>query len=142
MSIPAFKKNGELPVGEHQASLSEIENRFGKSTEKRKNLMKKLKSAAKNLKSAGVKRIWIDGSFVTDKPEPSDIDGCWDTAAVDPKKLDPVFLKSRVAIKQKYDLDFFMSHIIEADSGLPFPQFFQKNDGGDPKGIVVVKLNK
>jgi len=143
MSIPAFK-NGELPVGEHQASLSEIDNRFGKSTDKRKNLMKKFKSVVKNMKSAGVKTIWIDGSFVTDKQEPSDIDGCWEyTTAVDLKKLDPVFLeRSRNAMKQKYGLDFFISNIIEFDSGLPFPKFFQLNKDHSPKGIVVLKLNK
>jgi hypothetical protein len=39
-------------------------------------------------------------------------------------------------------INFFIANIIEAGSGLPFPQFFQKNRDGDPKGIIVVKLGE
>jgi len=34
--------------------------------------------ALENLSSAGVRRIWINGSFITDKDEPEDVDGCWE----------------------------------------------------------------
>ena len=56
------------------------------------------------------------------------------------KKLDPVFLGSRKAMKEQYGLDFFISNIAEAESGLPFPEFFQVNREGEPKGIVVIRL--
>ena len=29
---------------------------------------------------------------------------------------------------------------IEAESGLPFPEFFQVNREGEPKGIIVIRL--
>ena len=36
-----------------------------------------LMKALINLAEAGVKKVYIDGSFVTDKDYPKDIDGCW-----------------------------------------------------------------
>ena len=141
MSIPAVLPNGELPPGEHQASLDDIEARYGVSTDCRKLLMQGLQKAARNFELSGVSTLWINGSFITDKEEPNDIDGCWEyTSAIDTKKLDPVFLGSRKEIKKKYGLDFFIANFIEAGSGLPFPKFFQVNSNGDPKGIIVVKL--
>jgi len=141
MSIPALRESGELPPGEYQASLNEIETIFGTSTDRRKLLMRGLREAARNFEISGVKVLWIDGSFITDKEEPNDIDGCWEyTPAVDAEKLDPVFLGSRDEMKNKYGLDFFIANIIEAGSGLPFPKFFQVNRDGDPKGIVFVTL--
>jgi len=59
---------------------------------------------------------------------------------VNTKILDPVFLRTRKAMKAKYGLDFFIANIIEAGSGLPFPKFFQVNRNGDPKGIIVLPL--
>jgi hypothetical protein len=40
----------------------------------------------------------------------------------------PVFLhRSRLPMKAKYGLEFFPSSIIEGDTNLPFPKFFQVN---------------
>lgn len=143
MNIPKLQANGELPKGEHPASLEEVGVIYGSSNDRRKQLMKGLSEAANNLEAAGVKTIWLNGSFVTSKKEPNDIDGCWEyNELVDIGILDPVFLGNRKQIKEKYGLDFFIANIIESDSGLPFPQFFQKNRDGDLKGIVVVKLGE
>ncbi|APJ04239.1 hypothetical protein AXG55_10100 [Silvanigrella aquatica] len=59
------------------AILEQVKFRFGNSNPRREALMIGLKSAIENFRQAGVKRIWIDGSFVTSKFEPNDIDGCW-----------------------------------------------------------------
>lgn len=132
MTIPKLQGNSELPEGEHLASLDEIEVVYGSFTGRRKELMKGLRDASTNLEAAGVRTIWIN-----------DIDGCWEyTRLVDINLLDPIFLGNRIEMKKKYGLDFFISNIIEADSGLPFPKFFQKNRDGDPKGIIVVKLGE
>ncbi len=141
MSIPALQENGELPPGQHQASLEEVETVFGFSTERRKRLMQGLRDAVSNLVLSGVRKLWINGSFITDKDDPNDIDGCWEyTSLVDTEVLDPVFLLSRNDMKEKYGLDFFISNLVESGSGLPFSEFFQVNRDGDPKGIVVVNL--
>lgn len=106
--------------------------------------MRGLQGAAENLQAAGVKRFWIDGSFVTDKQEPNDVDGCWEySEQVDLEKIDPVFLEeSRTPMKHKYGVEFFPACVIEAGSGLPFPKFFQVNREGEPKGILVVAFGK
>lgn len=101
MSIPKLQANSELPQGEHLASLDEVEVVYGLSNERRKILMKGLRSAASNLEAAGVKTIWLNGSFVTGKKEPNDIDGCWEYHnLIDIKTLDPIFLGSRVEMKK------------------------------------------
>ena len=141
MAIPALQENGELPPGEHQASLDEIELIYGSLNDRRKLLMRGLRDATNNFELSGVKRIWIDGSFITDKEEPNDIDGCWEYKIdVDRDILDPVFLGTRNEMKDKYGLDFFIASIIEMGSGLPFPKFFQVNRDGTKKGIIVIKL--
>jgi len=138
--IPALNDNGELPPGEYQVTLETIEDRFGSTNQKRRRLMLGLRSAAKNLTQAGVKKIWIDGSFVTAKNNPEDIDGVWEThPKIDLSVLDAVFLGKRSAMKEKYGLDFFPD-VIEAGTGLPFPAFFRINRDGDAKGILVVQL--
>lgn len=143
MGIPELKSSGELPKGEHSSSLNEVEAVFGSSNERRKILMRGLRDASSNLEAAGVKTIWINGSFTTGKKEPNDIDGCWEyNNLIDMQRLDPVFLGSRLDMKKKYGLDFFIADIIEAGSGLPFPQFFQRNRDGDPKGIIVIKFGE
>lgn len=141
MSIPKLQDNNELPPGEHLASLQEVEMVYGVSTERRVSLMSGLLAAVTNFEAAGVNTIWVNGSFVTNKKEPNDIDGCWEyNSAVDINILDPIFLGSRNEMKKKYGLDFFIANYVEAGSGLPFPKFFQKNRDGSAKGIIVVKL--
>ena len=142
MKIPALNDKGELPPGEHAVTLSTVQRRFGRSTARRKALMEGLEQAAENLGKAGVDRIWIDGSFITDKEEPNDIDGCWEySEQVDLSKIDPVFLaESRLPMKEKYGIEFFPACVIEAASRLPFPSFFQVNRDGESKGILVVSM--
>jgi len=140
MAIPPLQNNGDLPPGEYSASLDEVEVRFGQSNEQRKKLMQGLRDASDNFSLAGVHKIWVNGSFVTSKKEPNDIDGCWEYSnTVDISILDDVFLSNtRNDAKAKYGLDFFISNVIEAGSGLPFPHFFQVNRDGKLKGIIVV----
>jgi hypothetical protein len=142
MRMPRLNRLGELPPGEHETSLASVRRRFGRLSAQREELMRGLEEAAGNLKAAGVQKIWINGSFVTSKKEPNDVDGCWEyTENVNIGRLDPVFLaESRLPMKQKYGVEFFPAFVIEAGSGLPFPKFFQVNRDGDPKGILVVSF--
>src|SRR4030095_8170293 len=56
-------------------------------------LFEGLQLAIQNLHAAGVRRVFIDGSFVTTKADPNDIDGCWEwTEEVHLDLLDPVLL--------------------------------------------------
>jgi hypothetical protein len=72
--IPELDDNGYLPPGIHPASLDEIAARFGQETEIRRVQMESLRWLADVAKRAGVKRLVLDGRFVTDWPEPNDVD--------------------------------------------------------------------
>jgi hypothetical protein len=72
--IPDLDDNGYLPAGIHPASLEEIEARFGHEPELRRVQMDSLRWLVDLAKRVGVRRIVINGSFVTDKWEPNDVD--------------------------------------------------------------------
>ena len=141
--IPAPNAIGELPPGMHTATLEEIEAVFA-TTPRCRRLFEGLRLAIQNLHAAGVRRVFIDGSFVTTKADPNDIDGCWEwTEEVHLDLLDPVlldFAQARQAMRDKYGVDFFLATWVEAGSGLTFLDFFQRNREDEPKGIVQLDL--
>ncbi len=72
--IPDFDEQGYLPAGVHLASLDEIEARFGRQSEVRRVQMESLRWLVELAKKAGASRLVINGSFVTERPEPNDVD--------------------------------------------------------------------
>lgn len=134
---------GRLRPGIHELTFKEIEEHFC-FNEYRWKLFKKAVKAIKNLIAAGVKDIYLDGSFAESKPRPNDIDGCWvPNPHVDSSRIDPVLLdfrNQRAAMKKKYGVDFFPANELEKTKGKPFLEFFQKDRDGKPKGILKVKL--
>lgn len=143
--IPPFDENGNLPPGIHEASWQEFAERFG-STLYRSRLLKGLWAALAALKIAGCKKVYIDGSFVTNEEVPSDWDGCWDINGVNPLLLDPVlrqFGNKQAAQKAKYFGEFFPAQMAERGAGKTFLEFFQVDkETGIAKGIVVLDLER
>jgi len=72
--IPPLDDNGYLPPGIHPSSLEEIKERFGAGSEIRQAPIESLGSLVGLFRQAGVRRLVIDGSFVTDVVEPNDVD--------------------------------------------------------------------
>ena len=72
--IPPFDNEGYLPAGIHSATLQEIRTRFGMEPELRRVQMESLSWLVELAQRAGVQRIVVNGSFVTDKLEPNDVD--------------------------------------------------------------------
>lgn len=72
--IPEFDSAGFLPVGLHRATLEEIEARFGRESEVRRAQIQSIRWMIDLAKRAGVRRIVLNGSFVTDTMEPNDVD--------------------------------------------------------------------
>lgn len=72
--IPFFDDHGHLPAGVHAATLDEIADRFGKESELRQVQMESLRWLVEHARQAGVLRIVVNGSFVTDIYEPNDVD--------------------------------------------------------------------
>ena len=107
-----------------------------------------LAAAIQNLAEAGVKRVWIGGSFVSDKDEPNDVDGCWDDlpGPVDVSKLDAVFLETsppRSSMRRKYGVDFLIARRRLADreaQGGTVLDFFQTDRDGNARGVLLLEL--
>lgn len=72
--IPPFNEHGYLPPGIHAATLDEVAARFGHESEVRRVQMESLRWLVDLARRAGVDRLVINGSFVTDVLEPNDVD--------------------------------------------------------------------
>ena len=72
--IPPFDEHGYLPPGIHPATLEEIDARFGRESELRRVQMDSLRWLVDLARRAGIKRLIINGSFVTDAHESNDVD--------------------------------------------------------------------
>ncbi len=134
---------GYLPFGMHPAEWSEVAASFGTNSH-RIRLIGGLLSALQNLAGAGCRSVLLDGSFVTLKELPEDYDGAWDTAGVDPDRLDPVLLdfsNSRAAMKAKYQGELFPASA-SAAPGVLFRDFFMTDRSGVPKGVVTIDLGR
>jgi hypothetical protein len=72
--IPEFDDQGYLPPGIHPETLDEIAERFGNDPEIRRVQVESLRWLVDLAQRAGVLRIVVNGSFVTDAYEPNDVD--------------------------------------------------------------------
>ena len=64
--IPSFDDTGWLPAGVHAATLAGIEDRFGRQSELRRVQMESVCWMVELAQRAGVERIALNGSFVTE----------------------------------------------------------------------------
>jgi Family of unknown function (DUF6932) len=142
--IPEFTAQGLLPQGVHPATLEEVLERFG-GNERREQLLNGLVEALGLLRAAGCRCVYINGSFVTSKERPNDVDVCWDVDGVDADALDPVFFDfddGRAAQKARFGAEFFPAQVPEGLTGRAFLDFFQVDrQTGEPKGIIELRLD-
>ncbi len=75
--IPEFDDNGNLPPGVHWAEWEEFKERFSIGI-KRQRMIRGLERVMTQLKAAGCRTIYVNGSFVTSEPNPGDFDACYD----------------------------------------------------------------
>lgn len=72
--VPAFRPDGYLPQGVHVCSEADVIFRFGSSNRRRRRLARRLRQWIELGRQVGAKRLLVDGSFVTAKEEPQDVD--------------------------------------------------------------------
>jgi Family of unknown function (DUF6932) len=75
--IPALNDYGYLPEGTYDCTVDEAAKRFGvfRSSDRRPRLWERFTEFIRQLKECGfVETVIVDGSFVTAKPAPSDVD--------------------------------------------------------------------
>lgn len=143
--LPDFTADGLLPKGIHWSNWGEVTARYGGNPH-RQRLLSGAARAIDVFRKAGCTKVFLDGSFVSDKEFPSDYDACWETNGVVLHKIDPILLdfsNVRAAQKAKYFGEFFPADFI-AEAQTPFRtflNFFQiDKQTGDPKGIVGLNL--
>ncbi len=80
--LPGFTSDGVLPVGDYELTIDGLRNSMlvlGNGgtwdVEWRRELVDNLEILVIDLWSVGIENIFIDGSFVEEKPRPNDIDG-------------------------------------------------------------------
>lgn len=142
--IPEFDENGNLPPGVHFCEWEEFKDRFATNLT-RQRMLDGLELAMTQLKAAGSRTIYINGSFVTSKEKPGDFDACWDSEDVDydylrknaPKLLNHL---ERNAQKSQYKGELFRSDQPVGDDNLTSLDFFQQDRLFNAKGIIAIDL--
>ena len=141
--LPPFDETGKLPQGIHQATWDAIVERYA-INDRRRDLLDGLREALGSLREAGCQRVYLNGSFVTDKHLPADFDGCWEARGVDPTLLHPELLDfsdGRAAQKARYRGELFPAETLAEPAGTVFLDYFQRDrDTGLPKGIVAIDI--
>ncbi len=110
LPIPSLSQSGLLPPGDHECTLAEVEATFVYNV-RRRNLWQQLLSYLNELRSFDrITAIYLDGSFVTDKAAPGDIDIVVKFESIIAWVLlqtaRPELFASK-AIKQQYELDVY-----------------------------------
>jgi hypothetical protein len=138
-----FNADGNLPQGIHTLTLAETKSLLV-FNERREDLFNGFMRAWSFLQQAGCQKIYIGGSFATNKEFPGDFDACWDTTNIDFRVLidiEPVLLdlsNNCAAQKTKFGGELFPADKPTYLSGVTHLDFFQKDRDGNPKGIVSI----
>jgi predicted nucleotidyltransferase len=125
VAIPNFTSAGLLPTGIHLATLEEVEFAFGCGTDTRIRLYESLRAFLELARSFQMfTSIVIDGSFVTNEPDPSDVDVVLILPGPQLKRLmkHSDYLKlENAAIRERFAIDLFIDPDLEG-----MATFFQR----------------
>lgn len=132
--IPPFDNDGRLPPGVHVATVDEVEARFGRGSELRRVQFESLRWMIDLATRAGVRRIVLNSSFVTDIIEPNDVDCVL--------LIGPGFpANSTAEAELEAGLPFIEIRLV---GDVDFDEFvnviFATDRMGNPKGVVEVIL--
>jgi hypothetical protein len=94
--------------------------------------------------AAGCAAAIVDGSFISNKEEPSDYDLAFDPVGVNGSLVDPVLRRhddQRKAMKAKYFGDVFpWGAVACTTTRLIYRDFFQRDRSGVVKGVVLLDV--
>ena len=75
MPLPNFDEAGDLPAGIYRVSLKELLARFGSGSTQREEVTTRLTRVYELATGTGkLQHFIVFGSYITDKPEPNDVD--------------------------------------------------------------------
>lgn len=131
-----------LPQKEpYTLTLFEIEVQYGRGNHTRRNVFDGLARGTENMVEAGVERIILGGSFISQKQEPGDADiAWWYTPSIDWGVLDSVFQSTdRRQARGKYLID----HKIDGIEEVPYEsthEYFLRSNMRMPFGYQNVGI--
>ena len=143
MPILDFREDGYLPEGLHQATEAEVLFRFGASTRRRRRLALRLRHWLDLARAVRSRRFVVDGSFVTAKPVPGDLDAVVlvsDTFGQNGQRMSEAGMDLEEIVRTRHDGDLFAAADDDEFSG--WVEFFKqtRETDGRPKGVVEVLL--
>ncbi len=132
--IPELTELGLLPPGVHQATLDEVIARFGIGNEQREAQADSLRWLLPICQRAGITRMLINGSFVTNYPEPNDVDCVL--------LIGPDFQPDSIAtVELEQGIPFLELKIVEEEAYNEFATLiFGMDRRGVSKGVIEVML--
>ncbi|GEM_PF-1600066 len=136
--IPPLQPNGTLPPGEYQATITEIVTMFPPITVERQELNQALQDALPALIKlqtlAPDMIVYIDGSFVTSKQSPNDVDILILTDVFDEIEIRDFFNNECPIPATYFDIHadpVQRRHLVNV---------FTRTRSNQPKGIIVLSL--
>jgi hypothetical protein len=130
--IPPFDERGCLPPGIHLATLAEVLSRCGNGSAEREAQAESLTWLVALCRKAGIIRLVLNGSFVTDVPSPNDVD----CVLLQGPAYDD---ESPEAAELGRGLPFLELKIVEGEEfSLYLDIIFGTDRHGRPKGVVEV----
>jgi hypothetical protein len=143
VALPSLAKGGELPQGVHLASLREVLERFGVGSTQRKAVALRLERIYRAARASGhLARFVVFGSFVTNKPEPNDVDvfllmeDTFDAAKLEGETR---LLFDHAAAQAAFGASVFWLRRLAAWGGeATVIEYWQVKRGGDRRGIIEI----
>ncbi len=124
MPIPELNQYGLLPPGEHECTLDEAHERFGQTAARHK-LWENLDAVLCEMRAANLSgTVYINGSFVTDKPAPADVEITLDVRKEDIEKQGLAYMfyhRNHARLKHERCIDWYPTLPASND----FISFFQ-----------------
>ncbi len=145
MPIPAFREDGWLPAGHHQASWDEVISRFGGDRDSRRSTLTaqliELRDGFRRLGVVGC--LLLDGSYVSAKPIPGDFDvllvGPCNIQAM--KEMSPELSQLLDAERAEKELGYSLFYIPSNSPALELlSTLWNLTKDGIEKGVIEVQL--
>ena len=143
-----MNETGLLPQGIHNCSVSELRARFGifQTSDRRPRLMQKLEAFLAEAKASRIVRaVIVNGSFVTSKEDPNDIDLIIVVAAEHDFRSDLKPTEYNVLSKQRVRRRFGFDLLVAREGSIEYvrwTEFFEqvRLEPDRRKGILELRL--
>ena len=113
MAIPEFDQRGMLPVGVYECSLAEVAARFGWNPYRQRLVRSFGDFLVNEIRNAEFPDpLYVNGSFVTDKEKPEDVDVVLDLRPAGEDRAWrglALMEKERKRFREQYDVDFWVN---------------------------------